>query len=77
MTIRKIILALALAGSALHPTQANALFGGSPDRPPPNGMNGSSVTGRADQTLPASRDASGAPAPKAVVLPDGARVVVK
>ncbi|MEE1611186.1 hypothetical protein [Microvirga sp. CF3016] len=77
MTIRKIILALALAGPALHATQANALFRGSADRPPPNGLNGSSVTGRADQTLPATRDASEVGAPKAVVLPDGARVVVK
>lgn len=77
MTIRKIILALTLTVSALHVTQAEALFRARADRPPPNGMNGSSVTGRSDQTLPASRAASEAAGPKAVVLPDGARVVVK
>ncbi len=76
MTIRKIILALALAGSSLLATQAEALFARSA-RPPPNGLNGSSVPGRADQTQPASQDASEAAAPKAVVLPDGARVIVK
>ncbi|HEV2563456.1 MAG TPA: hypothetical protein VGU19_00065 [Microvirga sp.] len=76
MTIRKIILALALAGSSLLATQAEALFARTA-RPPPNGLNGSSVTGRTDLSLHASRAASEAAGPKAVVLPDGARVVVK
>jgi hypothetical protein len=76
MTIRKIILASMLVGSSLLATQAEALFARTA-RPPPNGLNGSSVTGRADQAMPASREASEAAAPKAVVLPDGARVVVK
>jgi hypothetical protein len=76
MTIRKIILASTLVGSSLLATQAEALFARTA-RPPPNGMNGSSVTGRADQALPASRDASEVDAPKAVILPNGARIVVK
>ena len=73
MTVRKSILALTLAMSAAYATQANAIV--RTDRPPPNGMNGASVTGRADQAPSVDRGTS--EAPKAVVLPDGSRVVVK
>jgi len=73
MTIRKSILALTLVVSAAYATQAEAIV--RTDRPPPNGMNGASVTGRTDQAPAVDRGMS--EAPKAVVLPDGSRIVVK
>ncbi|WP_262298451.1 hypothetical protein [Microvirga sesbaniae] len=76
MTVRTSILALTLAVSALHATQASAFFSRA-DRPPPNGMNGASLTGRADRAPSVDRAPSGETAPRAVVLPDGVRVVVK
>jgi hypothetical protein len=75
MTIRKCILALTLAASALYASQASAVISSS--RPSPNGMNGTSLTGRTDQAPSADRDAYDAATPKTVVLPDGTHLVVK
>jgi hypothetical protein len=76
MTLRKSLLVLTFAASSLYASQAGAFFRGD-ERPPPNGLNGVSLNGMADQKLAADREISEAAAPKAVVLPDGSRVVVK
>lgn len=76
MTFRKSLLVLTIAASSLYASQAGAFFYRD-DRPPPNGMNGASLNGMADQKFAADREVSGAATPKAVVLSDGSRVVVK
>ena len=40
-------------------------------------MNGASMTGRADATATADRDGGQAAAPRAVILSDGTRLLVK
>jgi hypothetical protein len=77
MTIRKSLLVLTLAASSLYTSQAGAFFSRADDRPPPNGMYGVSLNGMADQKFATDRAVSGSAAPKAVVLSDGSRVVVK
>jgi hypothetical protein len=76
MTLRKNLLVLTFAASSLYAGQAGAFFHGG-DRPPPNGLNGVSLKGMADRKFAADREVAETAAPKAVVLPDGSRVVVK
>jgi len=71
MNARMGTLALTFVAMALYGTEASASAG----RPPPTGMNGPHLTGRTDRTPAVDRGTS--EAPKAVVLPDGSRIVVK
>jgi hypothetical protein len=85
MTVHKTILALTLVASSIFATQAHAFFASydaevSGDRPPPNGLNGTSMTGVTDNGLASLRfnkDQAAADAVKSVVLPDGSVIVVK
>lgn len=73
MTIRKTTLVLALAISAFSATHASAFLG--EDRPPPRGLNGTSLSGVTDQAPVAKQESTFEV--KAAVLADGSRVEFK
>lgn len=78
MNIRKSLLIVTLATLGMYATAASA-FPYNIDRDPPKGLNGASVDGVVNKHVAGviKQDHGQATKLKSVVLPDGARAVVK